>query len=236
MRTMLQQGCPADSADYGERGGRRLGGGWELCSAISAPAAWAAWPLTSAPAPPHPPPTPPPPHPHPHHPHQTGAPPWSWHASKGMPVWLTCWSPRALTSTCRMRWGRAPCWRPASTGTTASWPSCARCTGRGGAGRGGRDRPGGEESIRPSHPCFAHQPHPSRGPRPLVPQAGASLDGHKSSVEQAAVLCTAVFDGNLPLLRRLIQSGVHVDAGDYGAPGLRLPCRALGVCFGLAYA
>ncbi|PSC71927.1 potassium channel SKOR [Micractinium conductrix] len=43
----------------------------------------------------------------------------------------------------------------------------------------------------------------------------ASLDGHKSSVEQAAVLCTAVFDGDLPLLRRLLLAGVAVDAGDY---------------------
>jgi hypothetical protein len=47
-------------------------------------------------------------------------------------------------------------------------------------------------------------------------QAGASLDGHTSSVEQAAVLCTAVFDGDLPLLRRLIAAGVAVDSGDYG--------------------
>ena len=46
--------------------------------------------------------------------------------------------------------------------------------------------------------------------------AGASLDGSKSSVEQAAVLCTAVFDGDLPLLRRLILSGVAVNSGDYG--------------------
>jgi hypothetical protein len=51
----------------------------------------------------------------------------------------------------------------------------------------------------------------------LLLQQGASLDGSKSSVEQAAVLCTAVFDGNLPLLRRLLTAGVSVDAGDYGA-------------------
>ena len=50
--------------------------------------------------------------------------------------------------------------------------------------------------------------------------AGASLGGSKSSVEQAAVLCTAVFDGDLPLLRRLILSGVAVDSGDYGERGL----------------
>lgn len=49
----------------------------------------------------------------------------------------------------------------------------------------------------------------------LLKRQGASLDGSKSSVEQAAVLCTAVFDGNLPLLRRLLTAGVSVDAGDY---------------------
>lgn len=47
-------------------------------------------------------------------------------------------------------------------------------------------------------------------------QEGASLDGRTSSVEQAAVLCTAVFDGDLPLLRRLIAAGVAVNSGDYG--------------------
>lgn len=30
------------------------------------------------------------------------------------------------------------------------------------------------------------------------------------------MLCTAVFDGNLPLLRRLLHAGVGVDSGDYG--------------------
>ena len=31
----------------------------------------------------------------------------------------------------------------------------------------------------------------------------------------AAQLCTCVFDGNLPLLRRLITAGAPADAGDY---------------------
>lgn len=53
-------------------------------------------------------------------------------------------------------------------------------------------------------------------PPPNHPQAGASLDGKRTEVEQAAMLCTAVFDGNLPLLRRLLHAGVGVDSGDYG--------------------
>ena len=31
----------------------------------------------------------------------------------------------------------------------------------------------------------------------------------------AAQLCTCVFEGNLPLLRRLIRAGAAADAGDY---------------------
>lgn len=53
-------------------------------------------------------------------------------------------------------------------------------------------------------------------PPPNHPQAGASLDGKRTEVEQAAMLCTAVFEGNLPLLRRLLHAGVRVDSGDYG--------------------
>ncbi len=30
------------------------------------------------------------------------------------------------------------------------------------------------------------------------------------------MLCTAVFEGNLPLARRLLRAGVRVDSGDYG--------------------
>ena len=51
----------------------------------------------------------------------------------------------------------------------------------------------------------------------------------KKGVEEAALLCTCVFDGDLRLLRRLLRAGAHVDAGDYdkrtalhiaaGAPG-----------------
>lgn len=59
-------------------------------------------------------------------------------------------------------------------------------------------------------PPFNHPQLPIMNTRPC-----RSLDGHKSSVEQAAVLCTAVFEGNLPLLRRLISAGCAVDAGDY---------------------
>lgn len=59
-----------------------------------------------------------------------------------------------------------------------------------------------------AHPIPCHTPFSYR-------QAGASLDGHKSPVEQAAVLCTAVFDGDLPQLRRLLRAGARVDAGDY---------------------
>ncbi|KAI7843592.1 hypothetical protein COHA_002834 [Chlorella ohadii] len=46
-------------------------------------------------------------------------------------------------------------------------------------------------------------------------RAGASLDGKRTVVEQAAMLCTAVFEGNLPLARRLLRAGVRVDSGDY---------------------
>lgn len=43
----------------------------------------------------------------------------------------------------------------------------------------------------------------------------ASRLGDKSQVEGAAELCTCVFEGNLPLLRRLITAGIHVDSADY---------------------
>lgn len=34
-------------------------------------------------------------------------------------------------------------------------------------------------------------------------------------VAMASQLCTAVFEGDLPLLRRLIRAGAAADAGDY---------------------
>ncbi len=34
-------------------------------------------------------------------------------------------------------------------------------------------------------------------------------------MECAAHLCTAVFEGDVPLLRRLLSAGVSPDAGDY---------------------
>ena len=37
----------------------------------------------------------------------------------------------------------------------------------------------------------------------------------KEGVSEAALLCTAVFEGDLKLLRLLLRAGAHVDAGDY---------------------
>ena len=36
-----------------------------------------------------------------------------------------------------------------------------------------------------------------------------------SGAKTANELCTCVFDGNMPLLRRFLEAGVPVDAGDY---------------------
>ena len=48
------------------------------------------------------------------------------------------------------------------------------------------------------------------------------LDAHKHSVyltlcllQAATVLCTCVFDGNMPLVKRYLAAGVPIDAGDY---------------------
>jgi ankyrin repeat protein len=41
------------------------------------------------------------------------------------------------------------------------------------------------------------------------------LGQEKDRVAMAAQLCTCVFDGNMPLLRRLITAGAPADAGDY---------------------
>ena len=47
----------------------------------------------------------------------------------------------------------------------------------------------------------------------LLHHFGASLG--RSGVEEAALLCTCVFDGELGMLRRLLRAGAHVDTGDY---------------------
>jgi ankyrin repeat protein len=36
-----------------------------------------------------------------------------------------------------------------------------------------------------------------------------------SGVKAATVLCTCVFDGNMPLLKRYLAAGVSINAGDY---------------------
>lgn len=38
---------------------------------------------------------------------------------------------------------------------------------------------------------------------------------HEDRVAMASQLCTCVFEGNLPLLQRLLKAGVPADAGDY---------------------
>ena len=35
------------------------------------------------------------------------------------------------------------------------------------------------------------------------------------SLQAATVLCTCVFDGNMPLVKRYLAAGVPIDAGDY---------------------
>ena len=45
-------------------------------------------------------------------------------------------------------------------------------------------------------------------------QNGAHLG--EDVAKDASALCNAVFEGNLPYLRRLIKSGCDVDIGDYG--------------------
>jgi ankyrin repeat protein len=37
----------------------------------------------------------------------------------------------------------------------------------------------------------------------------------KEGVDEAFLLCTCVFSGELGLLRRLLRAGAHTDAGDY---------------------
>ena len=34
-------------------------------------------------------------------------------------------------------------------------------------------------------------------------------------MQAATVLCTCVFDGNMPLVKRYVAAGVPIDAGDY---------------------
>lgn len=36
-----------------------------------------------------------------------------------------------------------------------------------------------------------------------------------SRMDTASLLCKLVFDGDLPLLRRMIRAGIAIDAGDY---------------------
>ena len=51
-----------------------------------------------------------------------------------------------------------------------------------------------------------------------LPQAEACccrLGKEQDRIAMAAQLCTCVFEGNLPLLRRLIRAGAAADAGDY---------------------
>ena len=38
---------------------------------------------------------------------------------------------------------------------------------------------------------------------------------HLPTIETAGALCAAVFEGNLPLLRRYLAAGARADAGDY---------------------
>ena len=47
----------------------------------------------------------------------------------------------------------------------------------------------------------------------LLAARGAKLGF--SGVKAATVLCTCVFDGNMPLVKRYLAAGVSIDAGDY---------------------
>ena len=47
----------------------------------------------------------------------------------------------------------------------------------------------------------------------LLAARGAKLGF--SGVKAATVLCTCVFDGDMPLLKRYLAAGVSIDAGDY---------------------
>ena len=49
----------------------------------------------------------------------------------------------------------------------------------------------------------------------VLVRAGATLADPSCHVEDAKRLCTAVFEGNLPQLRRLLRCGLRIDAGDY---------------------
>ncbi|CAL5221935.1 g4209 [Coccomyxa viridis] len=49
----------------------------------------------------------------------------------------------------------------------------------------------------------------------LLTRQGATLGREQDRIAMGAQLCTCVFEGNLPLLRRLIRAGAAADAGDY---------------------
>lgn len=52
-------------------------------------------------------------------------------------------------------------------------------------------------------------------PVEYVLHASCRLGREQDRIAMAAQLCTCVFEGNLPLLRRLIRAGAAADAGDY---------------------
>ena len=55
----------------------------------------------------------------------------------------------------------------------------------------------------------------------------------RTGVEEAALLCTCVFDGELGLLRRLLHAGANVDASDYDKrTALHIAAGACTVGFG----
>jgi hypothetical protein len=60
-----------------------------------------------------------------------------------------------------------------------------------------------------AHLCGLVLPHMCR----MLPWAGAQLN--VSGVKSAALLCAAVYEGDMQLLRRLLRAGARADAEDY---------------------
>lgn len=54
-------------------------------------------------------------------------------------------------------------------------------------------------------------------PMCLLPPGLPPCSLGKQGVDEASLLCTCVFSGELALLRRLMRAGADMDVGDYGA-------------------
>lgn len=63
--------------------------------------------------------------------------------------------------------------------------------------------------------CRARRAPAESNPRPRARRAAPRRRLGKQGVSEASLLCTAVFEGDLKLLRRLLRGGAHVDADDY---------------------